>query len=96
MTALAPEVHAHVQRLVAVVKMANMLEEYPLKSSVLLCIFLEHHSVVHFLGAKGLNAKDIHKKKMFPIYSGKHLLHKVVNNWVEKFSQGCSKVTDDA
>jgi hypothetical protein len=44
---------------------------------------------------KGLNAKDIHTE-MFPVYGGKCLLHKVVHNWVQKFSQGCSKVTDDA
>jgi hypothetical protein len=40
-------------------------------------------------------AKDIHTE-IFPVYSGKCLLHKSVQNWVEKFSQGCSKVTDDA
>jgi hypothetical protein len=33
--------------------MANMLEE---------CITGEQHSVVHFLWAKGLNVKDIHKE----------------------------------
>jgi hypothetical protein len=33
---------------------------------------------------------------MFPVYGGKCLSHKAVHNWVEKFSQGCSKVTDDA
>jgi hypothetical protein len=32
---------------------------------------------------------------MFPIYVGKCFSHKVVHNWVEKFSQGRSKVTDD-
>jgi hypothetical protein len=47
------------------------------------------------LWAKGLNAKDIHKE-MFPAYGGKCLLRKAVHNWVEKFSQGCSKVADDA
>jgi hypothetical protein len=41
--------HAHVQGLVSVVKMATVLEE---------CT-TEERSVVHFLGAKGLNAKDI-------------------------------------
>jgi hypothetical protein len=34
----------------------------------------EQCSVVHFLWAKGLNAKDIHKE-MFPVYGGKCLLH---------------------
>jgi hypothetical protein len=38
---------------------------------------------VHFLWAKGLSAKNIHKE-MFPVYGGKCLLHKV-----------CSKVADD-
>jgi hypothetical protein len=47
------------------------------------------------LWAKGLNAKDIHKE-MFPVYDGKCLLHKGVHNWVEKFSEGRSKVADDA
>jgi hypothetical protein len=42
----------HVQRLVSVVKMATVLEEYTNK---------DHHSVMRFLWAKGLNAKDIHK-----------------------------------
>jgi hypothetical protein len=50
---------------------------------------------VRFLWAKGLDAKDIHKE-MFPVYSGMCLSHKAVHNWVEKFSQGHSKVTDDA
>jgi hypothetical protein len=33
---------------------------------------------------------------MFPVYGGKCLSHKAVHNWVEKFSQGRSKVADDA
>jgi hypothetical protein len=40
---------------------------------------------------KGVNANDI-RKEMFPVYSGKCLSHKAVHNWVEKFSQGHSKV----
>jgi hypothetical protein len=40
---------------------------------------------------KGLNAKDIHKE-MFPVYGGKCLVH----NYVGNFSQGRSKVADDA
>jgi hypothetical protein len=47
-----------------------------------------------FWGATGLNAKDIHKE-MFPIYGGKCLSCKAVHNWVEHFSHGCLKVTDD-
>jgi hypothetical protein len=49
-------VHAHVQRLVSVVKMATVLEE---------CTNEEQRSLVHFLWAKGLDAKYIHKKKCF-------------------------------
>jgi hypothetical protein len=74
------DVHAHVQRLVSVVKVATMLEECTTKGQC---------SVAHFLSAKGLNAKDTHKE-LFPVYSGKCLSHEVVYNWVKKFSQGCS------
>jgi hypothetical protein len=48
-----------------------------------------------FFCAKGLNAKEIHKE-MFYVYGEKSLSRKAVHNWVEKFSQGCSKVADDA
>jgi hypothetical protein len=47
------------------------------------------------VGKKGLNAKDVHKE-MFPVYGGKCLSCKAVHNWAEKFSQGRSKVSDDA
>jgi hypothetical protein len=47
------------------------------------------------LCVKLLNAKDIDKEK-FPVYGGKCLSRKAVHNWVEKFSQGRSKVADDA
>jgi transposase len=66
--------------------MANMLEE---------CTTEMQRSVVRFLWAKELSTKDIHKE-MFPVYGGKCLSRKVVHNWVEKFSEGRSKVTDDA
>jgi hypothetical protein len=33
---------------------------------------------------------------MFPVYDGKCFSRKAVNNWVEKFSQGRSKVSDEA
>jgi hypothetical protein len=46
------------------------------------------------LWAKGLNATDIHKE-IFSVYGGKCLSRKVVHNWVEKFSQGLSKVADN-
>jgi hypothetical protein len=38
----------------------------------------EQRSIVRFLWAKGLNAKDIHKE-MFPVYGGKCLSRKVAN-----------------
>jgi hypothetical protein len=56
-------VHAHVQRLVSVVKMATILEK---------CTTKKQHSVVHFLWAKKFNAKDINIE-MFPVYGGKCL-----------------------
>jgi transposase len=49
--------------------------------------------VLSFVG-RGLNAKDIHKE-MFPVYGGKCLSRRKVYNWVEKFSEGRSKVSDD-
>jgi transposase len=48
-----------------------------------------------FLWAKGLDAEDINKE-MFPVYGGKCLSRKAVHNWVKKFSEGHSKVADDA
>jgi hypothetical protein len=55
------------------------------KSGVLLYVFL---------WAKGLTAMDIHKE-ICHVYGGKYLSRKAVPDWVEKFSQGHSKVTDD-
>jgi hypothetical protein len=52
--------HVHIQRLVSVVKMMTVLEE---------CSTEEQRSVVGFLWAKGLKAKDIHKE-IFPVYNG--------------------------
>jgi hypothetical protein len=64
--------------------MATVLEE---------CNTEEQRSVLHFLWAKGLSANDINKE-MFPVYSGKCLSCKMVLNWLDKFSQGHSKVAD--
>jgi hypothetical protein len=47
-----------------------------------------------FLWAKGLSEKNIHDE-MFPFYYGKCLSRKAVHNWVEKLSQGRSKVADE-
>jgi transposase len=63
-----------------------MLEEYATE---------EQHCFVRFLWAKGLDTRDIHKE-MCPVYGGKCLSHKAVHNWVEKFCQEHSKVTDEA
>jgi hypothetical protein len=65
--------------------MATILEE---------CTTEEQRSVVRFLCAKGLNAKDIHKE-MFHVYGEECLSRKAVHNWVENSSQGRSKVADD-
>jgi hypothetical protein len=59
------------------------------------CATEEQRSLVRFLWEKGRNAKDVHKE-MFPAYGGKCLSRKAVHNGVEKFSQGRSKVADDA
>jgi hypothetical protein len=67
MTVYIADAHAHIQRLM------TMLEE---------CATEEQRSVVHFLWAKGLIAKDNHKE-MFPVYGGRCLLHKVLHNWIE-------------
>jgi hypothetical protein len=46
-----------------------------------------------FFVEKRLNAKDMHKE-MFHAYGRMCLSCKAVHNWVKKFSQGHSKVTD--
>jgi hypothetical protein len=50
----------------------------------------EQRSLIRFLLAKELNAKDVHKE-VFPIYGGKCLSRSAAHNWDEKFSQGRSK-----
>jgi hypothetical protein len=42
-----------------------------------------------------IQCKDIHKE-LFSVYGGKFLSRKLFQNWFEKFSQGRSKVADDA
>jgi hypothetical protein len=66
--------------------MMTVLEEYTTE---------EQRYVVRILWAIGPNAKDINEE-IFPLYGGKCLSRKAVQNLVEKFSQGCSKVADDA
>jgi hypothetical protein len=50
---------------------------------------------VRFLCAKGLNAKFVNKE-MLPVFGVKCLSRKVVHSWAKKFSEGRSKVADDA
>jgi hypothetical protein len=51
MTVMVADAHAHVQRLVLLVKMVTVLEE---------CTTEEHRSVVHFLcGEKGYSKRNI-------------------------------------
>jgi hypothetical protein len=66
--------------------MATMLEEHYYRRAAFRYAF--------FLWVKGLNTKDIHKE-MLPVYGGRCLSRKAVHNWIEKFSQGRSKVADD-
>jgi hypothetical protein len=66
--------------------MVTMLEVYNTE---------EQRSIVRFLWAKRVDAKDM-RKEIFPVYCGMCLLHKATHNWVEKFSQGHSKVANDA
>jgi hypothetical protein len=47
-TVYIADVHVHIQRIVSVVKVATMLEA---------CTTEKQHSVLHFLWAKGLNAR---------------------------------------
>jgi hypothetical protein len=44
----------------------------------------EQSSLVRFLWAKGLTAKDIHKET-FPVYGGKCLSRKAVQPWWQMF-----------
>jgi hypothetical protein len=74
MTVYIADVHAHVQRLVSVVKMATVLKERTAQ---------DQRSAVRFLWEKGPNAKDIHKE-MCSVYGGKCLSCKAVYKWVEK------------
>jgi hypothetical protein len=60
----------HVQKLVSVVKMATVLE---------VCTTEKLRSVVLFLWAKRITAKDIHKE-MFHVYSPKCLSRKALHN----------------
>jgi hypothetical protein len=56
--------------------MATVLED---------CYSEEQRTVVRFLYAKGLTAKDIHEE-MFPVHVGKCLLRKAVHSWLANVS----------
>jgi hypothetical protein len=58
------------------------------------CTTEEQRSVVPYLWARRLNAKDI-RKEMFPVYGWNCLSRKAVHNWVKKFSHGRSKAADN-
>jgi hypothetical protein len=55
----------------------------------------QEFSCASFFVGKRVNAKNIYEE-IFPVYGGKCLSRKAVHSWVEKFSQGRSKNTDDA
>jgi hypothetical protein len=76
MTVLVADGHAHVQRLISVVEMATVLEG---------CTTEEQRSIVRFLSAKGLTAKNVHTE-MFSVRGGKCLSLKVVHNWTANVS----------
>jgi hypothetical protein len=77
-------VQAHFQGLVSVVKMATVLEDCTIESSVLLCIFCEQ---------KKNNEKNIYKET-FSVSGKRCLPRKSAHNWVEIFSQGRSKIAE--
>jgi hypothetical protein len=86
MTVYVAAAHAHVQRLFFINQNGDRAWRVYYIREEFCCVFL---------WAKRLTAKDIHKE-MFSIYGGKCLSRKAVHNLVEKFSQGRSKVVDDA
>jgi hypothetical protein len=89
MTIKVAEVHAKVQRLVSVVKMASVLE----------CATEELRSVVRFMWAKWRNEKDIYKE-IFPVYGGKCLSRKAFPHywqmfrWSRRCWNGVAEVTE--
>jgi hypothetical protein len=71
MRVYAAGTHAHVQRLVSVVKIATVLE-YTTE---------EQRSGVLVLWTEGLGAMDIHEE-MFHVHGERYLSRKAVHNWV--------------
>jgi hypothetical protein len=62
---------------------------------VLECTTNEQRFVVLFFVGKRTQYEE-YSKKMFPIYGGRCSSGKAVHNWAEIFSDGRSKVADDA
>jgi transposase len=77
--------HARVQRLVSVVIMVTMFEE---------CATKEQPSVVLFFMGKRTQCEVYSQRNISCLWWC--LSRKAVHSWVEKFSQGRSKVADDA
>jgi hypothetical protein len=74
---IANAAHAHVQKLVSVVKTVTVLVE---------CTTEKQHFIVRLWRVKALNTKDIHIE-MFLVYGGKRLSLKAVHNRIQKLSQ---------
>ena len=58
------------------------------------CTTIEQRSVVRFLWAKGMAAKNIHKE-MLPMYGEHCLSGQAVHNLVQKFSEGRTSIEDE-
>ena len=55
---------------------------------------IEQRGAVRFLWAKGMTAKDVHKE-MLPMYGEHSLSRQAVNNCVQKFSEGQTRIEDE-
>ena len=58
------------------------------------CTKIEQRGFVHFLWAKNMEAKDMHKE-MLPMYGEHCLSRQAVHNWVQKFSEGRTNIEDE-
>ena len=77
--------HAHDKRQSSCYKMAAPLNT---------CTTIEQRSVVRFLWAKGMAAKDIYKE-MLPMCDEHCLSRQSVHNWVQNFSEGRTNIEDE-
>jgi hypothetical protein len=76
----------HIQRVVSLVIVATVLDE---------CTTEDQRYVLRFFCGQKDSMQKIFIKKCVLFTAGKCLSRKAVHNWVEKFSQGRSKVADD-